>query len=95
MLAQSNEYLQEAVSGVRQLTAEEQIRLQCQAREDYLYWERIRNARTEHLKSQLNDTQTELASKSAELASKDDTIANMAQELEELRAFKAAHSATV
>jgi len=31
MLAQNNEYLQEAVSGVRQLTAEEQIRQQCQA----------------------------------------------------------------
>lgn len=28
-----------------QLTAEEQIRQQCQARKDYLYWERIRAAK--------------------------------------------------
>lgn len=43
MLAENNEYLQETVSGVRQLTQDEQIRQLCQAREDYEYWERIRN----------------------------------------------------
>ncbi|MBO5178133.1 MAG: hypothetical protein J6C07_11800, partial [Lachnospiraceae bacterium] len=37
-------YLQEVVSGVQQLTEEEKIRQQCQAREDYAYWERIREA---------------------------------------------------
>jgi len=45
MLAKNNEYLQEVVSGVRQLTEEEQIRQQCQAREDYIYWERMRKAK--------------------------------------------------
>ena len=45
MLAKNNEYLQEVVSGVRQLTEEEQIRQQCQAREDFIYWERIRKAK--------------------------------------------------
>ena len=45
MLAQNNEYLQEVVSGVRQLTEEEKIRQQCQAREDYIYWERMRKAK--------------------------------------------------
>ena len=43
MLAQKNEYLQETVSGVRQLTEEEMIRQQCQAREDYYFWERVKN----------------------------------------------------
>ena len=45
MLAQDNEYLREVVSGVRQLTEEEKIRQQCQAREDYYYWERMRKAK--------------------------------------------------
>ena len=44
MLAQDNIYLQEVVSGVQQLTEEEKIRQQYQAREDYAYWERIREA---------------------------------------------------
>lgn len=68
MLAQNNEYLQETVSGVRQLSAEEKIRQQCQAREDYLYWERIRKKQTERLQTQLADAQAELASKDAEIA---------------------------
>ena len=85
MLAQNNEYLQEAVSGVRQLTAEEQIRQQCQAREDYLYWERIRQARTERLETDLANTQADLAIAQAKNAT-------LLKELEELRAFKAAHS---
>ena len=35
MLAQQNEYLREAVSGVAILTEDEKIRQQCQAREDF------------------------------------------------------------
>lgn len=35
MLAQKNEYLQEASATVYKLTQEEEIRLQCEAREDY------------------------------------------------------------
>lgn len=78
MLAQNNEYLQEAVSGVRQLTEEEKIRQRCQAREDYLYWEHIRNSRTKRLEKELADAQAEKTA--------------LLQELEELRAFKAAHT---
>ena len=85
MLAQNNEYLQEAVSGVRQLTAEEKIRQRCQARETNAYWERIRNAQTKRLETELANTQTELTNALAE----NETLN---KELEELRAFKAAHS---
>lgn len=35
MLAKSDEYIQEAVDTVYQLSQEEKIRLQCEAREDY------------------------------------------------------------
>lgn len=85
MLAQNNEYLQEAVSGVRELTEEEKIRQRCQARETNAYWERIREAQTKQLKSQLADAQADLADAQAENAA-------LLKELEELRAFKAAHS---
>ena len=88
MLAQNNEYLQEAISGVRQLTADEQIRQQCQAREDYLYWERIREAQTTQLKEQLADAQagladarTGLADAQAEIADKDAYIAKLEAEI--------------
>lgn len=37
MLAQKNEYLQEASETVYKLTQEEEIRLQCEAREDYYH----------------------------------------------------------
>ena len=60
MLAQNNEYLKEAVSGVRQLTEDEKIRQQCQAREDFEYWERIRNNHMKELGDNLEQTQSRL-----------------------------------
>jgi len=60
MLAQNNEYLKEAVSGVRQLTEDEKIRQQCQAREDFEYWERIRNNHMKELGDNLEQTQNRL-----------------------------------
>lgn len=41
LLAQNNEYLQDAVSGIPQLTEDEMIRQQCIAREKYYYWKHI------------------------------------------------------
>ena len=35
MLAEKNEYIADTVVTLRQLTADEKIRMQCQAREDY------------------------------------------------------------
>ena len=40
MLATQNEYIKEAADTIYQLSADERIRQQCQAREDALYWER-------------------------------------------------------
>ena len=68
MLAQNNEYLQETVSGVRQLTAEEQIRQQCQAREDYIYWEELRAAEMKRLEDELAKSKAALAEEQAENA---------------------------
>lgn len=69
MLAQNNEYLQEVVSGVQQLTEEEKIRQQCEAREINAYWERIREA----------DRKRELL----ELQEKEDTINELTDTIKE------------
>ena len=45
MLAKGNEYIDEAANTIYQLTQEEKIRMQCEAREDYyrtqLGWQRM------------------------------------------------------
>ena len=81
MLAQNNEYLQETVSGVRQLTAEEKIRQRCQARETNAYWERIRNAQTKRLETDLANTHAELSDTQSELANTQTELANTQTEL--------------
>ena len=77
MLAENNEYLQEVVSGVRQLTEEEQIRQQCQAREDFIYWERIREA----------EYKRELQGQANKIAELTDTITEQAGTIAELNAL--------
>ena len=71
MLAQKNEYLQEVVSGVRQLTEEEKIRQQCEAREINTYWERVREA----------DRKQELQEKEDIINAQADTINEQAKTL--------------
>ena len=68
MLAQNNEYLQETVSGVAQLSAEEQIRQRCQAREDYLCRERRRIIKMESLEQQVTAQQSTIDEQQAALA---------------------------
>ena len=81
MLAQDNDYLKEAVSGVRQLTEDEQIRQQCQAREDFEYWERIRNNYVKELGENLELTQDELEHTQNELVHAQDELVHAQDEL--------------
>lgn len=90
MLAQNNEYLQEAVSGVRQLTEDEKIRQQCEARETNAYWERIREADRQRVQQELAEVKEELANQYQKLkdkiqrkVSKGKTLNQIAEELEE------------
>ena len=69
MLAQQNEYIKEAVSGIAVLTEDEQIRQQYQAREDFEYWERIKE----------NGHKQELKKKEKALAEKDKALANLTE----------------
>lgn len=85
MLAQNNEYLQEAISGVRQLTEDEKIRQQCQAREDFAYWERIKSTKMKELSEDLQQAQDKLQQTQDELQKKDDEIARLRAELAALQ----------
>ena len=90
MLAQKNEYLQETVSGVRQLTEEEKIRQQCQAREDYYFWERVKNYQQEKALAERDEIILQkdkaLQLKDAALQQKDEALHSMEDELARLRA---------
>ncbi len=66
MLAQNNEYIAEAASTIYELTEEEKIRLQCQAREDFIRTQKDR----EYLQAQREARYAEIDAKSAELKAK-------------------------
>jgi len=99
-LTQNNEYLQETVSGVRQLTEDEKIRQQCEARESFVFWENVRNTahqqaletierQEEELHAKDNALQAkdnELQAKDNELQAKDNELQTLREELARLQA---------
>ena len=82
MLAQDNEYLRETSNAMYELDQDLLIRQQCQAREDFLYWERIKANHTKQVESELAEKKAELAAKDAELAAKDAQIAELLARLD-------------
>jgi hypothetical protein len=75
MLAKNNEYLKEATETVYELSQEEQIRIQCEAREDY-------NRRMLGIGRMLARQTRELKEKDAIIAEKDSIIAALKAQLE-------------
>ena len=102
MLAQDNEYLRETSNAMYELDQDRLIRQQCQAREDFLYWERIKENRNKRTEEQLAAANAELANKNAaladkdaELADKDAKLADKDAELERQKAELAAKDAQI
>ena len=99
MLAENNVVMGRAVSGVRQLTEEEMIRKQCQAREEWLVNDRWKTEQLAKKDEQLAEQSEQLAQKDeqlekqsdqltqkdAQLAEKDEIIARLMRENEQLR----------
>ena len=84
MLAKDNEYLRETSNAMYELDQDRLIRQQCQAREDFLYWERMKENRNKRVEAELAEAKAELADKDAELerqkaelAAKDAQIAEL------------------
>ena len=82
MLAQNNEYLQEAVSGVAQLSAEEKIRQRCEAREYFYARQRHITSKMEELEQQVTQQQSTIDEQQSALAEKDAEIAQLRALLE-------------
>ena len=74
MLAKNNEYLQETVSGVRQLTEDEKIRQQCEARESFVFWENVRNTAHQQALETIEKQAEELQAKDNALQAKDNAL---------------------
>lgn len=68
MLAKNNQYIQEASETVYELTQEEKIRLQCEAREDYFRTMNGMNNLVERSQKALSESQAALAESEAVLA---------------------------
>lgn len=92
MLAKNNQYIQEASETVYELTQEEKIRLQCEAREDYFRTMNGMNNLVERSQKALSESQAALAENQAALtkaqtalSEKDDLIAALKAELQQYR----------
>lgn len=70
MLAEKNEYLNEASETIYQLSAEEQIREQCRAREEYYRIERTMQRQMDSLTAQLAEKDAIIAQLQAQLEQK-------------------------
>ena len=77
MLANQNQDINEAVLTLQRLSADEKVRLQCWALEDY---ERRMN-KINHMAEIIADMEAEVADKDAEIADKDAQIADKAAEI--------------
>ena len=86
MLAKDNEYLRETSNAMYELDQDRLIRQQCQAREDFLYWERMKENRNKRVEAELAEANAKLANKDAELERQKAEIAAKDAQIAELLA---------
>ena len=78
MVAAKNRMIDDAATTIYQLTEDERIRQQCEAREDYL-------RRQRGIQEMLEEQRQQLTEKDKQLTEKDQQIAEMQKIIEELR----------
>lgn len=83
MLAQKDDFINDASNTIYQLSQEEKIRLQCEAREDYY-------RRQNYVEEELSRKNTIIAEKDAVIAEKDAAIAEKNAAIAEKDAYFAA-----
>ncbi len=86
MLVKNNEALRQAAETAYELSADEQIRLQCQAREDYYRDQRYMQGRLEKAERELKKKDAELQKKDTELQKKDTELQKKDTELQKKEA---------
>jgi len=94
MLAGKNSDLNETAETLYQLNAEEDIRLQCQAREDYYMFKTMTENKMAQLEASLADKDATIADQKQALADKDQALAESLSDIkklhEEIRLLKSA-----
>lgn len=91
MLAQNDKYISEASETIYQLTQEERIRLQCEAREDFIRRQRSNEARTKQLVATIEEKDANIAELTATIEEQTATIADKDAIIEVLKAQMAAN----
>lgn len=86
MLTEKHEVFTGTATIIYDFNEDRLIRQQCQAREDFLYWERIKENRTKRMEEKIAEQEAELANKDAELAEKDAELAAKDAQIAELLA---------
>ena len=83
MLAEKNEAIQEASETIYRLSREEEIRLQCEAREDY--YRRQKDVHI-HYGNELKKKDEEIEKRDAEIEKRNAEIKKISEEISDLRA---------
>lgn len=85
MLAEQNEFIDNASSTVYQLSQEESIRLQCEAREDYYRRQRSVQHHMDRQEEMINSQQEKIDFQQKEIATQQKEIASQKEEIDSLR----------
>lgn len=85
MLANTNQYIGDAVATVRQLTQEEKIRQQCKAREDYYRRTAGREKLLKELSAENKELKTLISQMDADIAKRDVEIELLRSQLHNLK----------
>ena len=83
MVAAKNQMIDDAATTIYQLTADERIRQQCEAREDYLRRQRGIQQMLEEQKNQLEEQKSQLEAQGRQLTEKDQQLTEKDQQLTE------------
>ena len=84
MLAENDEYMNEAYESLYLVSKEEDIRLQCEAREDFYRLQRSDERAKRMLEEQLSQANEKLGEKDAEIAKLDFQIQQLHARIKEL-----------
>ena len=85
MVAAKNQMIDDAATTIYQLTADERIRQQCEAREDYLRRQRWIQKMLEEQRQQLAEKDQQLTEKDQKLTEQEQQLTAMKSELEEAK----------
>ena len=86
MLTEKHEVFTGTATIIYDFNEDRLMRQQCQAREDFLYWERIKENRNKRMEAKIAEQEAEIATKDAEIARQQAELEHQQAELERQQA---------